>query len=204
MTHLATRTGLVFFVLLGASVSSAWAKDRSCDRCGGHQGVERVCRPLTTVKYVTNTCWDFATEDFCIPRKCRDGCSACGCVGVAETAADKHIESCDAKPRDAKPRDDCTCGYEAVPKSRNRLLKKTCVTRVPVTVWVVEYVCEACGRREKGAGDSSDDKTCSDEPPVPKRLAKDPFVDDPSADDGPEADDEIEIPPAPVIPAPPR
>ncbi len=199
MTQLAIRTGSVLLVLLGASVSSASAKDRSCDRCGGHQGVARACRPLTTVRYVTNTCWDFATEDFCIPRKCRNGCSSCGCAADIGAADGKQTGSSDAKSRD-----DCACGYGAVPNSRNRLLKKTCVTRVPVTVWVVEYVCEACGRREKGAGESSGAKTKGDEPPVPRRLAEDPFVDDPSADDGPETDNEIVIPPAPVIPAPPR
>jgi hypothetical protein len=138
---------------------------------------------VTTFKYVSTNYWDFATQDFCIPRKCGCATAGRGCEAGTEPADGKKPE-----PGGAAAGDCHACGNDAVPMTRNRLLKKTCVTRVPVTVWVVEYVCEQCVCREKDAAEPSAEMPAAEmpageTPPIRNLPAPNPFDDDPASDD---------------------
>ncbi len=105
--------------LLGLTHAETRAADSCCTRCGGHSGVQRVCRPILTTKRVEVTCWDGVREEFCLPQK-----DTCG-------------EPYGLVPGVLHP----TRGQI---HSRNKLMRKTVIEEVPVVRWVVEYVCVGC------------------------------------------------------------
>ncbi len=140
--------GWLAVVWAAAAVSLAGGEGPSCPRCGSGPPVHKVCRPVCTTRLVTTTCWDYAIQDFCIPHKSalcdhtRDTCDPC------ESDCEAACPGTKTDGGKADSGDSCHAAagcYDAVPRSRKRLIKTTHVERVPVTMWVTEYVCEGCG-----------------------------------------------------------
>jgi hypothetical protein len=97
---------------------------------------------VTTTKFVTTDYWDSATQSFCIPHikgiwPARQG----------HAESDKGEAEKPAKADEDALGNDVASRYGAVPRNRNRLIRKKCVARVPVIGWVTQYVCCQCGQK---------------------------------------------------------
>jgi hypothetical protein len=121
--------------------STGSSKGPSCPRCGCCD-VIRECHPVVTTKLVTTDYWDSATQSFCVPHIKGIWPAGHGHAkgyhgkGGKPANADTYTLRCDAESR-----------YGAKPRCRNRLIRKTCVTEVPVLGWVTHYVCPQCGQK---------------------------------------------------------
>lgn len=161
-------------VLLGIAAEAAGAEVRCCARCGRESGVRKVCRPIYTTRKVEVTYWDCVSEDFCLPLrgKCdgrtgSDGAGndgAGGGCGAGEAGCTSGCDSCAGG----------SSGPCAEIRTRNRLLRKTCVKEVPVVRWVVQYVCDGCDTRESPLPVIGPGEPVSPSPDVPRVLSPPP------------------------------
>ncbi len=111
--------------------SSALAQE-CCDHCGCGCNLRKVCRLVCIEKEVKETVYCCECEDFCVPgpsckcgKECHHDCTAphgCRCKEVWQP----------------------TC---ADVRTRNKLIKKEVVKKVPSWKWVVETVCCDCASR---------------------------------------------------------
>jgi hypothetical protein len=144
MADRAKNISVLFTVSLLAIVSTGWSKEPTCHRCGCCKMV-RECHPVATTKSVTTDYWDSATQSFCIPHV----------TGIGPTRRDHAKSDKGEAEQFAKADADTLCHdtkshYAARPRHRNRLIRKKCVTRVPVIGWVTQYVCPHCGPKSGG------------------------------------------------------
>jgi hypothetical protein len=130
----------LFIVGIHLTGTSAIAAGPCCAKCGNHENVQCVCRPVYTTKYIEITCWDSACENVCLPSRSRniEDCSAYRAILDFFTPTGRYATDVDKTPKFR------TC---------NKLVRKTYLQPVPAVVWVEEYRCQDClpANTESGA-----------------------------------------------------
>jgi hypothetical protein len=129
------RKHLMLMFVMATSVITvpSFAADDCCDTCGCSRPLTRICRPVYTTKREQTSVWDSVCQEYCLPQhvrpvvRCDDCCTA--------PQACEQCQACEKEPR-----------------TRNRLIRKQYVERVPTILWVTEYRCDDCaGQHPKGA-----------------------------------------------------
>lgn len=119
-------TVAVLIATLSALASCLSAAESTCDHCGCHACVRRVCVPKIVEKEVTKICWDVKCEDVCVPGPSKKICTKC------------QSDACGCYTFDVwQP----TC---AKVKTRRVPVKTEVKRKVPRIEWTVEYRCDGC------------------------------------------------------------
>ena len=120
-----------------------------CTHCGQRASCNKVCRLKHEEKKVEVVCWGLKCEDVCV-----NGCS---------TRCAKHCEILCEDCDDVDPYKESSTGRkkfvwsEWIPKgcpklyTKNKLMKRTIIKKIPSYKWVVEDLCAQCEAETKNA-----------------------------------------------------
>jgi len=119
-----------------------------CALCGCNAECNKACRVVYEEKKVEVVCWGSKCEEFCVPGCSKRGCKHCEMVcDFCDETQDSDAPSSSPKKftwRDWVP--GCARVY-----TKNKLMKKTIVKKVPAYKWVVEDLCSQCEAQSKSA-----------------------------------------------------
>jgi hypothetical protein len=118
---------------------TVFADGLHCAHCRNHGSCRKYCRLVYEEKKVEVICWGGQEEDFCLPGPSKRGCKHC------ELVCDdcNNTEGVITKPKRF-------VWYEWIPGcssriyTKNKLVKKTEIKKVPSYKWVVEDLCGPC------------------------------------------------------------
>lgn len=110
-----------------------------CNHCRCRSTCKKYCRLVYEEKKVEVVCWGGKCEDFCLPGPSKRGCKHCEIV--CDDCNNK--EGVIAKPKRF-------VWYDWVPgcatdiRTKNKLMKKVEIKKIPSYKWVVEDLCGDC------------------------------------------------------------